>query len=147
MEGRAMGQLRARRRLADERGVVEMLRERAELLQRRDKALALMYLECGASYRHIAEVAGVNEVTVARRMRRIIRRLLKWDYVRLAREKGLTAMEARAAKDVVVGGLGQREVAARLGCTRHAVIKAVMRAEGMAGRRLRRRCRQEKERR
>jgi transposase len=140
MERGAAGQLNAKEHVADHREDVEFLRERVWLLSGSDGAIARMHLEHGATYRQIAKVAGVNEVTVARRIRRIVKRLDNWKYVCLAREKGMDKFERAVAREYLVRGLGKHEIALRLRCGKERVAKALSRVEAVTGCSIRRKA-------
>ena len=66
---------------------INLLRSRVEMLKGKDKALLKMYLDNGNTFRQMAQVAGVNEVTVARRIYRLIRRLLDGEYITCLRNR------------------------------------------------------------
>ncbi len=116
----------------------EMFNRRIELLEGPDRAIAAMYFGRGATMRQIAEVAGMNEVTVSRRLRRILCRLANWARVCGVREDGMGRMEERIAREYLVRGRSQRAVAARLGVTRYAVRKVLLAVAGASGCRNRR---------
>jgi DNA-binding CsgD family transcriptional regulator len=129
----AAGQFRAKAVMTAEREEMDILRGRIVLLQKRDRALVTMCLENGVTFGQIAQVAGLSEGTVSRRMQRIMVRLHNWEYVKLAQRKGLGAGDVAVAREYLVMGLSQREVAAGLGCSREAVICALARIELVTG--------------
>jgi len=53
----------------------DLLRSRAQVLNGKDRALMKMYFEKGSSFSQMAKLAGVNEVTIARRIHKLTRRL------------------------------------------------------------------------
>lgn len=92
--------------LASETGRSDWRREAAELLSRRitlldgkDEVLMQLYLESGSSYRRMGRLLGVNEVTVARRIRAMTRRLVSGPYLDCLRNrKELSAIEMSIAR-------------------------------------------------
>jgi predicted DNA-binding protein YlxM (UPF0122 family) len=99
------------RRMADR---IDLIRCRAELLTGRDRALVQMYLDNTGTFRQMARVAGVNEANVARRIHKIIRRLLDGQFITCLhyREK-FTQEQIEMARDYFVDGLSMREIAYR----------------------------------
>jgi transposase len=138
MDRGAEAQLKAKEQAAGAREGVEALRGRIWLLRGSDGAIVKMYMEQGATYRQISQVAGVNEVTVARRIQRIIKQLRNWQYVRLAKEKGMDDFERAVAKEYLVRGLRKHEIASRFRCGKGRVAKALNRLEAMTGCKIRR---------
>lgn len=59
----------------------ELLRRRAEFLSGQDKTVMKMYIEAGCTCRQIADIAGLNESTISRRIRKLSARLLDGDYI------------------------------------------------------------------
>ena len=49
--------------LADE---VDLIRQRAAILKPADRALVMLYLDCGRRFAELAAIAGVSETTIAR---------------------------------------------------------------------------------
>ncbi len=91
---------------------MEMLRARADILSGTDGALMKMYLEGTSTYSQMARLMGVNEATVARRIRKITKRLLDGEYITCLRNrKKLDQLEQRIAKDHFLDGLSQRKIA------------------------------------
>ena len=81
------------------RKAAEVLRRRVSLLEGKDEALMQIYLEVGSSYRRIGRLAGVNEVTVARRVRAMSRRLVSGRYLQCLRHRRtLSTVEMGIAK-------------------------------------------------
>ena len=68
---------------------VQLLQRRAEILGAADRALVLMYLEKGRCFSDIARVAGLNEANVARRIHKLIARLLDGKYITCLRHRTL----------------------------------------------------------
>jgi len=96
------------------RAEVETLRRRVEMLSGKDRVLMVMYLENGNSFRQIARVAGVSETSIARRIHKISKRLTEGAYLACLRNRrSFSHVEMLVAKDCFVGGVSQREAAAK----------------------------------
>lgn len=128
-------QVRARDFTAEARWQIESILEKAALLRARDYSILRMHLEKGVTFRDIAYVVGLDEKTVARRIRRLVWRLRMWRCVRLA-DAGLDASDMAMARSYVVRGLSLRHAAAAHGTNKHAVRKALTRVEAATGCRL-----------
>jgi predicted DNA-binding protein YlxM (UPF0122 family) len=82
------------------RDKIDLLRSRVNLLSGKDKLLMSMYMENGNSFRQLARLTGVNEANVARRIRRITKRLLDGRYIMCIRHRNkLTKTEMAVAKE------------------------------------------------
>jgi len=114
-ESSASGRNRARER-------IELLRSRAWLLEGKDKVLIQMYLENGASFRQMAAIAEVNEVTIARRIHKLVKRLVDGGYITCLRNREqLSRVELEVARDYLLAGLSQRSIAAKRMCSVYRV--------------------------
>ncbi len=120
--------LRARTSYRDR---IDLLRSRVGLLTGKDKLLMTMYLNNGNSFRQMARLIGVNEGTVARRIRKVTKRLLDGEYVTCLRHREkFTGIELAIAREHFLAGMSIREIAARRKTTYyniHATIKKVRR--------------------
>lgn len=93
---------------------IDMLRSRVNLLSGTDKLLMTMYLNNANSFRQMARLAGVNEGNIARRIHRIIRRLIDGEYITCLRNRDkFTKTELAVAKDYFLLGLSQKKTAER----------------------------------
>jgi predicted DNA-binding protein YlxM (UPF0122 family) len=102
----------------------DLLRGRADLLTGKDKALMTMYLEHGNSFRQMARVAGVTEVTIARRIRKLTDRLIDGHYITCLRSRGkFTALEMTVARDYFLTGLSMKNIAAKRHSTFYRIRK------------------------
>ena len=109
---------------------LDLLRSRVNLLSGEDKLLMTMYLENGNSFRQLARLTGVNEANVARRIRRITGRLLNGRYVMCIRHRDkLTKREMAIAKDYLLMGLSQKQIARKRNCSLYRIIKILRRIE------------------
>jgi len=83
----------------------ELLRLRATHLAGEDQALMALYLEGGNSYSQIARLTGEYSTSVARRIRRITRRLLDETYPLCLRNRAaFTVFELAVIRDHFVRG-------------------------------------------
>ena len=101
---------------------LELLESRIELLTGKEKLLMTMYLKNGNSFYQMARLAGVNEVTIARRIYKIIKRLLDGEYITCLRNRDkFSDCEMTVAKDYLLTGLSMREIARHRRCSRYRV--------------------------
>jgi transposase-like protein len=105
---------------------IELIRCRAELLKGRDRALIQMYLDNAGTFSQMARLAGVNEANVARRIHKLIRRLLDGQYITCLhyRDK-FTEEQIEMARDYFVDGLSMREIADRHETTYYSVRRTM----------------------
>jgi len=105
---------------------LELLESRIELLCGKEKLLMTMYLKNGNSFYQMARLAGVNEVTIARRIYKIIKRLLDGEYITCLRNRDkFSDCEMAVAKDYFLTGLSMREIARHQRCSRYRVRKTL----------------------
>lgn len=96
------------------RSRVELIRGRLNLLYGTDKLLMTMYLKHGNSFRQIARIRGIGETSIARRIRKITRRLTEGLYIECLRNRNkLTDLQLAIAKDYFLMGLSMKKIAAR----------------------------------
>jgi hypothetical protein len=101
---------------------LELLESRIELLRGKEKLLMTMYLKNGNSFYQMARLAGVNEVTIARRIYKIIKRLLDGEYITCLRNRNkFSDCEMAVAKDYLLTGLSMRKIARHHRCSRYRV--------------------------
>jgi len=121
---------RRRRQRPWNRQYVEALRNKTAVLRKKDRSLMRMYLDTGASFRQIARIAGLNEVTVARRIHSVTRRLAKGAYLECVRHGDrLSDEELEVAAGYYLRGLSMRRIADGGGISYHRVRKAVRKIE------------------
>jgi len=107
---------------------VEVLKNRASLLGGRDKALMRMYLENGNSFYQMAQLAGVNESTIARRIHKLVRRLIDGKYMACLRNREkFSKKEMKIAADYFLRGLSMRKIAAKRGWSYYSVYESMKR--------------------
>ena len=101
---------------------IDLLRSRVELLKGKDRTLMNMYLERDGSFREMARMAGVNEATIARRIYKLIQRLIDGEYITCLRNrKKFTSLEMFIARDYFLSGLSMRKIAAKRDCSYYQV--------------------------
>jgi RNA polymerase sigma factor (sigma-70 family) len=79
----------------ERRGRVDLLVSRIELLGGMDKVIMTMYLVNGNTFRQIAQLMGVNESNVSRRIRRLIKRISDGGYMTCLRNRERFRREER----------------------------------------------------
>jgi transposase-like protein len=73
-----------------------------------------MYLENAGTFRQMARLAGVNEANIARRIHKLVRRLLDGQYITCLRYRDIfTQEQIEIARDYFVDGLPISEIARR----------------------------------
>ena len=116
----------------ERRGRVELLRSRINLLSGMDKVIMTMYLVNGNSFRQIAQLMGVNESNVSRRIRRLISRISDGGYMTCLRNRGrFSREELDIAREYFVLGWSMKRIARERGMTFYRVRKMVKRIEGV----------------
>jgi len=116
----------AREALLERRDRLDLLRCRSGLLKGRDKLLMTMFLENGNSFRQIASLAGVSESCIAKRIRKITKRLLDGGYVTcLHNREKFSVGEMAMAKDYFLHGLSMHKIGENHKCTFYQVRKTM----------------------
>ena len=96
------------------RSKIDLLRSRVELLTGKDRLLLTMYLDKGNSFRQMAQLAGVNETIIARRIRKLIKRLTDGQYITCLRNADrFTQTQMAIAMDYFLIGLSMKRIARR----------------------------------
>ena len=95
-------------------GGIDLLRCRVGLLTGRDRTMMEMYLSRTGTIGQMARLAGVNEANVARRIHKIVRRLLDGQYITCLRNRDkFSDEELEISRDYFVDGLPMKEIADR----------------------------------
>jgi predicted DNA-binding protein YlxM (UPF0122 family) len=111
---------------AETAGRIDLLRSRAGLLRGKDSALMQMYLNGSGTLGQMARLAGVNEANVARRIHKLVRRLLDGQYITCLRSRDKFSDEQiEMARDYFVDGLPMKEIADRHETTYYEVRKTM----------------------
>jgi predicted DNA-binding protein YlxM (UPF0122 family) len=109
---------------SEHRQVIDLLRSRLNLLSGKDKLLMTMHLERGNSFRQMARLAGVNETIIARRIHKLMKRLLDSEYITCLRNHNkFNSIELSIAKEYFLTGLSMREIAVKQHLTYYRVRK------------------------
>ncbi len=102
----------------DLRSNAEQIRKRAEQLSEPDRTLVRMYLDNENSFRQIAQLLGVSEATVARRVKKIISRLSDPSIEGvLNKSSTLGRRQRKIARDYFLRGLTVKTVSRKYGMT------------------------------
>lgn len=114
------------------RGRVDLLHSRLNLLSGKDKVLMTMYVENGISFRQIARLLGVSETSVARKIHRITRRLIDGPYIACLRNRDkLTRGQMVIAKDYFLMGLSMNKIAEKKHWSIYRVRQTVMKIQSL----------------
>jgi len=101
---------------------IDLLRSRMNLLTGKDKLLMTMYLDKGNSFRQMARLAGVNDSNIARRIHKLIKRLIDGQYITCLRNRSkFTKTEMAIARDYFLTGLSMKKIAAKQHLTYYRV--------------------------
>lgn len=112
------------------RDKIELLRCRVELLTGKDKLLMQMYLENGNTFSQMAKLAGVNETTIARRIHKVIKRLIDGEYITCLRNRDkFTKAQMRIAKDYFLMGMSMKKIADKRGCSYYRVRETMIKIQ------------------
>ena len=105
---------------------IDLLQSRVSLLTGKDKLLMTMYLENGNTFYQMANLIGVNEVTVARRIRKVTKRLIDGKYITCLRNRDkFTTKEMVVAKDYFLGGMSIQKISGRHRFSYYSVWQAL----------------------
>ena len=105
---------------------IDLLRSRIALLTGRDRLLMTMYLDNANTFRQMARMAGVNEANIARRIHRIIKRLIDGEYITCLRNREIFSnAEIIIAKQYFLLGWSIRKIANEQGCSYYRARKSL----------------------
>jgi len=120
---------------SEHRERVDVLRSRVGLLDGKDRVLMTMYIENGNSFRQMAKLTGVREETVARRIRRVTKRLMNGEYVMCMRNRDKLGWgEMEIAKDYFLTGLSIKKIARKRKATYYGIRQILKRIEAIISR-------------
>ncbi len=115
------------------RETIELLRSRIDLLTGTDRTLVMMYLEHGNSVRQIAELAGLQTSTVARRIHRIVERLHDETFLLCLKQRDFfNELELAIVKDYFVLGLSARRISSNRNVSYYRARAAIRKARRLA---------------
>ena len=105
---------------------IDLLRSRAALLTGKDKLLMTMYLDNANTFRQMARLAGVNEANIARRIHKIIKRLIDGEYITCLRNCEIFGnTEMAVAKQYFLLGWSIKKIANEQGCSYYRARKSL----------------------
>lgn len=108
------------------RSRLELLEGRLGLLRGKDKVLMTMYIVNGNSFRQIARLRGVSETSVARKIRRMVRRLTEGEFLLCVRNRDkLSRRQMAIARDYFLTGLSMNQIAKKRNMSLYTVRKAL----------------------
>jgi hypothetical protein len=94
------------------RDSADLLKRQADLLTGVDRTLVMMYIQAGCSFYQLGRLTGMNRSSVARRIRRILRRLSDHTYlVCLENRSKFTDLELAVLRDHLVRGQSLARIA------------------------------------
>jgi len=115
--------LQARNEVRDR---IDLLRSRATLLTGKDRLLMTMYLNNANTFRQMARLAGVNETNIARRIHKIIKRLIDGEYITCLRNREMfNRAEMVIARQYFLLGWSIRKIAGEQGLSYYSVRKSL----------------------
>lgn len=116
-----------------QRETMELLRSRIDLLTGTDRTLIMMYLEHGNSVRQIAELAGLQTSTVARRIHRIVERLHDETFLLCLKQRdSFSDLELAIVKDYFVLGLSASRISSNRNVSYYRARAAIRKARQLA---------------
>jgi hypothetical protein len=108
------------------RGRMDIVRQRANFLDGRDRALMQLYLDAGTSIRQLARLIDTHEAKVARKINRLMKRLNDRRYIIFLRNRDrFGKAQMSIARDYFVRGLSIRQMAEQRGCTFYRMQRQV----------------------
>ncbi len=111
---------------SEHREKTELLRSRVSLLTGKDRLLMTMYLDNSNSYRQMSRLAGVKDTSIARRIEKIIKRMIDGKYVICLQNRDkLTATEMAVAKEYFLLGWSIKKIATRRHWTFYRTRQAI----------------------
>ena len=111
---------------------IDLLRSRVSLLTGKDKLLMTMCLEHGNSFRQLAQLTGVTNGCISRRVQKITRRLMDGEYIACLRNRDkFTKAELDIAKDYFLIGLSIKKITEKRCYTYYAIRKAIKKIQAL----------------
>ncbi len=105
---------------------IDLLRSRVKLLTGKDRLLMTMYLDNANTFRQMARLAGVNEANIARRIHKIIKRLIDGEYITCLRNRQMfSGTEMLTAKQYFLLGWSIKKIAVEQGCSYYRTRKSL----------------------
>ena len=109
---------------------IDLLQNRVELLTGKDKLIMTMYLSNGNTYRQLAQLVGINEANIARRIHKLTRKLIDGEYIKCIRNRArFTKIEMDVARDYFLAGLSFGAIADKRHDSYYNIRKTVLRIQ------------------
>lgn len=102
----------------------EKLAVRVELLDEEQRLLIRLF-QAGQSYKAIAVMAGANEATIARRLRKIVRRISDDRFITALSGENTQGQQAKILKERFVYGKTVRQIAKNTGLSKYEIRKII----------------------
>ena len=111
---------------------IDLLGSRVELLSGKDRLLMEMYVNNGNTFRQMARLMEVNEVTVARRIHRLIKRLIDGEYIFCLRNRErFSDDEMEIARCYFLRGLAMKKIARETGISYYRVRQVLKKIQAI----------------
>ncbi len=105
--------------------ILEIHSARIDMLSRKQAVLVKLFLSI-KNYRTIAKMAGINEATVARRLKKIATHISSDHFLAaLSQDDSLSAEEIEIIKDRFVNGLSVKRISQNTGLSRYRITKTI----------------------
>ena len=118
------------RGIIERRQLVDLLRNRFDLLKSKDRAIVKMYYEGGCTYEEIAKLLGVNRSHICRKMSDIVFRLKQADKILSLRyDNDFSFIEEAIGIDYYIKGMSRNKISQKRECSLYRVRKILLRIE------------------
>jgi len=104
--------------------ILERHPARVDMLPAGQRAIVTLFLN-GRSFRMLAKNAGVNEATVARRLRKIVSRIISDDFLAALSQDDMSKEKIEIIRDYFINGLSVKAIAKKTGISRYRVSKII----------------------
>ncbi len=104
--------------------ILEKHPARVDMLPADQKAIVTLFLN-GRDFRMLAKNAGVNEATVARRLRKIVSRIISDDFLAALSQDDMSEEKTEIIRDYFVKGLSVKTISQKTGLSRYRVSKTI----------------------
>ena len=109
---------------------IEILRNRVSLLVGKDKLIMTMFLSNGNTYRQLAQLTGINEANIARKIHKLTERLVEGEYIQCLKNRDkLTKTQMAIAREYFLTGLSQKAIAAKRHMSAYNVRKTILKIQ------------------
>jgi uncharacterized protein YerC len=102
----------------------EKLAARVELLDEEQRLLIRLF-QAGQSYKAIAVMAGTNEATIARKLRKIVRRISDDRFIAVLLERNTQIKRTKILKEKFINGKTIRQIAKNTGLSPYKIRKII----------------------